>query len=793
MLLVACGGGSGGSSGVNNVAPVANAGPVQSVLVGDLVTLDGSASADSDGSLLNFTWTLTARPAGSSATLAGASSVAPTFTADVAGSYVASLVVDDGLLGSTAATVTITASVANAAPVANAGPAQSVQTGTLVTLNGAASSDANGDPLSYAWTLTAKPAGSTAVLAGATSAAPTFITDLAGIYVASLVVNDGHVTSQTATVSIAAGTSNVAPVAAAGAAQSVVVGTVVKLDGGASSDGNGDALSYAWSLTAKPAGSAAVLAAAATVTPTFTTDFTGVYVASLIVNDGQLSSAPSTVSIAASVGNAAPVANAGVAQSVATGSVVTFDGHASSDANGDTLSYLWTLASSPGGSTATLVSATSPTPTLTVDLAGTYVASLVVNDGKVDSGPSTVTITARTGQSGLPVEELMATAAFGDVEFDWARDGVYCGTCNFGAGNARFNWVDHNNRLWVANIDPDSGAVVQQDGHGVLVDNQAAYYSDYGNGPEWVFSALGSQLVYTRYLAGETVADNNPRVGLAQQIDNSHWSATTLETGAPRNLPAPTQTVTDSVPRIVYGDPGAQAMYWRLLSEPPSTEAKTKANSIGLSLRWIPATGQFVYADGVRDPVDGKDYQQIKFYDTDTAADPVQLTSNDQKQKRGAFMLSAPEFGGEQVFFTVADRTQLQVYRNLPDSGGVMKWTVVNTIVSPDPLMPYIATPEPFFYNGHWWIFMILSSSKSASDVTIPTVLALTGIDPAVPSVRMLQDEGSPVRLRQDPEYFITSQGAYIYYSRSIPGNDNSGPVHDGYYRVNTGLGAPKH
>ena len=49
------------------------------------------------------------------------------------------------------------AGVANVAPAANAGVAQNVTTGTLVTLNGSASSDANSDSLTYLWTLTSKP------------------------------------------------------------------------------------------------------------------------------------------------------------------------------------------------------------------------------------------------------------------------------------------------------------------------------------------------------------------------------------------------------------------------------------------------------------------------------------------------------------------------------------------------------------------------------------------------------------------------------------------------------------
>ena len=57
----------------------------------------------------------------------------------------------------------------NVAPVADAGPDQGGKApGSPITLNGSGSSDANGDPLTYSWSLTTPP-GSAAVLVGATS------------------------------------------------------------------------------------------------------------------------------------------------------------------------------------------------------------------------------------------------------------------------------------------------------------------------------------------------------------------------------------------------------------------------------------------------------------------------------------------------------------------------------------------------------------------------------------------------------------------------------------------------
>ena len=163
-----------------NQPPTAVAGPDQSgISQGATVTLDGSGSSDPDGDALTFAWTLTTVPAGSAAALSDPTVIGPTFVADVAGSYVAQLVVNDGIVDSAADTVTIT--VDNAAPIADAGPDQSgLSEGATVTLDGSASSDPDGDPLTFAWTLTTVPAGSAAALSDPTVVGPTFDADLPG-------------------------------------------------------------------------------------------------------------------------------------------------------------------------------------------------------------------------------------------------------------------------------------------------------------------------------------------------------------------------------------------------------------------------------------------------------------------------------------------------------------------------------------------------------------------------------------------------------------------------------------
>ena len=378
---------------VNNAAPVAVAGNAQSVVVGDSVRLSGTGSTDANSDALTYKWSMIGRPTGSAAVLSSSSSPVPTFTADTAGNYVISLVVNDGRVDSALSAVTVTASAvtANAAPVANAGSAQFVTVASKVTLDGTASTDANKDFLTYKWSFISIPTGSSASLSTATSSKATFTADVAGVYVATLVVNDSKVDSDIVVTTVTASAANSTPVAVVGANQSVAIAALVTLDGSGSKDADGDTLSYKWYLTYKPTSSVAALSSDTASKPTFTADLAGIYVASLVVSDGKATSSVVTTTITA---NTAPLASAGSTQTVTVAATVTLDGTGSTDANSDTLTYKWVMTTRPTGSSAALSSATASKPTFTADVAGIYVFTLVVNDGKVDSS-NTATVAVR--------------------------------------------------------------------------------------------------------------------------------------------------------------------------------------------------------------------------------------------------------------------------------------------------------------------------------------------------------------------------------------------------------------
>jgi len=348
--------------------------------------LDGSGSTDVDGDQLTYNWSFTDVPPGSTATLSDPTIVNPTFDADLPGTYMVQLIVNDGTVNSPLDIVVIT--TANIIPAADAGLDQSVFVNDTVQLNGSGSSDADNDPLTYSWSFVSVPIGSTATLSDPTIINPTFVVDVSGDYVIQLIVNDGTIDSAPDTVMIS--TINTRPVADAGLDQTVAPGSTVQLDGGASFDADNDPITYSWSLISLPSGSSSVLSDSTIVNPTFLVDRPGTYIAQLIVNDGLLNSDPDTVVITRN--NNTPILDPVGNQTIALGSTLTLI-VTGSDTDNDSLSFSASPLPLPSGSSLdsdTGVFTFTPDSSQTGDIPLTF----IISDGELtDSESITITIT----------------------------------------------------------------------------------------------------------------------------------------------------------------------------------------------------------------------------------------------------------------------------------------------------------------------------------------------------------------------------------------------------------------
>lgn len=168
----------------------------------------------------------------------------------------------------------------------------------------------------------------------------------------------------------------------------------------------------------------------------------GNYLISLVVNDGLLSSSVNIVTYTVNAAaNRAPVAVATTSQSsVINGTLVTLNGASSYDPDGDTITYLWSLAR-PGGSSATLSNTTTANPTFTTDVAGTYTASLTVNDGSLNSTTVNIAITSSVAAT------LIFQDGFESANFTHNEGGIRWNQQNWGSGDS----------LTVSNLKPKSG------------------------------------------------------------------------------------------------------------------------------------------------------------------------------------------------------------------------------------------------------------------------------------------------------------------------------------------------
>jgi hypothetical protein len=423
----------------------------------------------------------------------------------------------------------------------------------------------------------------------------------------------------------------------------------------------------------------------------------------------------------------------------------------------------------------------------------------------------------------------------GDIEFDWARDGRFCSTCNFGSTNSQVNWTDRDNNLWVSYVNQITGMFTPSTGRETNVAPGAAFFwQDWGNGPEWAFSTpvAGqnpvSQLVYTGIAMAEPATYEYAGAALAWETGNSGGTATwgfSFFPGAynpPRDntvLPLASQCVSDTFASAVFENLLTPT---QMFTETISTAAGTQpfqtpfgplANGIGerfvacghdanspypQSTRWLTFQGDVTIGDNV--------LQQEFWYDMDNPVNAYQLTFDATTKQRGV-MFKAPDFpdangNAQYILMTVAADMQIEVFLQTgTNSNGSPIMTLVNTIYSPDPAEPYMFDPKAFVNctpKCVTYVVMGLGTvAESQQTESEPNGIGVTTLNPNNPFFEVLVSANSTVATgaiaqRLDPKVFVTDAGPVVYYdllntySSSTPYNDQ------GIWMINMGLGQPQ-
>jgi PKD repeat protein len=299
-----------------SAAPIADAGPDQSVAVSD-VDFDGGGSHDPDGAIRSYDWSF-----GDGATASGRS-VRHAYARP--GTYEVVLVVrDDSGAPLNLARDTAVVRV-NAAPIADAGPDLVAAPGQEVVLDGSGSVDPDGAVTDWLWRF---PDGTEA---RGFRVARNF--GKPGLQRVLLTVRDDTGLAEAYDVDEVAVAVNAPPVAAAGPDLLVAPGDPVRLDGAASYDPDGTLASHRWDFDDLDAPVLVPVAERSFETP-------GVYGAQLTVVDASgAGNATGADEVVVRV-NHPPVAEAGP-EIVTDRLYVTLDGSGSSDADGDQLIHTW--------------------------------------------------------------------------------------------------------------------------------------------------------------------------------------------------------------------------------------------------------------------------------------------------------------------------------------------------------------------------------------------------------------------------------------------------------------------
>lgn len=256
-----------------NYPPIADAGPDQSIYLGETAYLLGSATDPEGDPIVSWQWTIEAAPAGSLAEISAPDRPDPSLTPDIAGDYVLSLVVSDATGDSLPDTVVISA-VENQPPTAViVADAESGVAPLTVQFDGTQSMDPEGGPLSYDWNFRDGTRSS--------EPAPSHVFSNAGTYLVALTVIDERFAEDTDVIVIEVTEPvNEAPVADPVATPSSGMAPLTVQFAANAADPEGAALTFAWDFGDG--------ANSTEENPSHVYTAPGTYTAWLTVSDGEL-------------------------------------------------------------------------------------------------------------------------------------------------------------------------------------------------------------------------------------------------------------------------------------------------------------------------------------------------------------------------------------------------------------------------------------------------------------------------------------------------------------------------
>ena len=346
---------------------------------------------------------------------------------------------------------------------------------------------------------------------------------------------------------------------------------------------------------------------------------------------------------------------------------------------------------------------------------------------------------------------------------------------------------DAQNRVWIGDLDPETGLFRTATGRDYLMDENITIIFDRPpqgrkfstNGPEWTRDEQGHLVVYTK----------EDSAGIMQQWAARWMDGKAVVTQLTRqpydcygNMPSRFQD--GKPPRVAYTHHWpiwkAKAA-WIYLDRPDQPHELADFDYNQMSM-WSAVSPHFLF---VQKPA-GAPHGQVALAEADTGA--VRVLTDDAGKKDDPGLFKAPEFGGEILLVCNVDNRALAIYRD-EKRDGRSPWMRIATLTLPDDA-PYtfISSPET------------IASATGIAGMSCFSLLAREGKDRSTPGSIWVLGLGSDEKHRfarrvdhaagtgaasvvLEPEPFVGRHEVYVYYNVY----DRSGGKH-GLRRAATGI-----
>lgn len=322
-------------------------------------------------------------------------------------------------------------------------------------------------------------------------------------------------------------------------------------------------------------------------------------------------------------------------------------------------------------------------------------------------------------------------------------------------------WKSDNNDLWISGLDPASHLYKPSNGKGTYVTgNLAPNGAESWNGPEWMLSKQGTQIVYVKALWGTRYP------GIATMVLGG-WQCFTLMQYPDVVYTMASSDYTDSIARLLFETFEENGIYW--LSN----------TDFGTCFYYPEVTLGFFARDNQQICCATNKSRHPGFIET--ACTLPFLTSISQDTIGAPFMWLDPATNSRLFMYRTNGFRTLKIFQELaPDF-----WVQYNKFDSPLPDdFQYITSPEPFICGGRSYVSFMAAQSSSGKD-GLPAQIWIASADPTDSLMRRVSD--STIGIRTDPEPVVFSDSAFVYYTDIV--SDNSSLPKYSVRKCDTGLG----